>query len=542
METQKKKMLFYAIFIVICYFGLIWLMPYMDPDEARYVEIPREMLQLRHYVIPYLNYTVYLEKPPLYYWMNIIALKIFGFNDFAGRFWTVTISLTGIFLNYKFSKKLINEKTAIWSSLVLSSSLYYFVIGRLNLIDMTNAFFIAMSTYSGYLYLKTNKKYFLYLMYIGMALGFLSKALIGIIFPFAILFLWSIFAKQFKSFFKLISVIGIIILLAFILPWVYLAGKQLSDFYYYFFLKQEFLRYLEPLEHTQPIWTFIPVVVFGFLPWIVFIFSMLRVYKTQKFGDIEKKDLIFLLTFSGFIFVFYSLSQSKLVTYVAPLFFPLSIILGNLISKIENIDTKDKYINLVLFSVFFIALIGFCFVQDVYMSKEKWFVLIAPSAIALIVLAILPFITKDAKKTLNGMFIGILIFYNLAIIPTASYTIYYKTTKPVALFVNKIYKKGDILASYKLYRQSFNYYTQKRTVQIDSINELGFGYRHLSPKEQEKWFPTIEQFAKVWDSHSNVILLIKTKDIKHFAYKPYYVLLKMPYFSILSNKNLGKAR
>ncbi|OSS41852.1 Polymyxin resistance protein ArnT [Desulfurella amilsii] len=536
MDTQKKKLIFYSLFIIICYFGLIWLMPYMDPDEARYVEIPREMMQLKHYIIPYLNYTVYLEKPPLYYWMNIIALKIFGFNDFAGRFWTVTISLLGIFLNYKFAKKVINKKTAFWSSLILASSLYYFLIGRLNLIDMTNAFFISMSTYCGYLFLKEHKKYFLYLMYAGMALGFLSKALIGIIFPFAILFLWSIFTKQFKSFFKLISPVGIIILLALCMPWIYMAGTQLSDFYYYFFLKQEFLRYLEPLEHTQPIWTFIPVVIFGFLPWIIFVFSLFKTYKATKFKDIEKNDLIFLLTFVGFIFVFYSLSQSKLVTYVAPLFFPAAIILGNLFSKIDTIDKKDKYINLALFSIFFIALVGFCFIQDVYMSKEKWFLLILPSAIALIILGVLPFIIKDAKKIFASLFFGMLIFYNLAIIPTASYTMYYKTTKPVALFVNKIYKKGDILASYKLYRQSFNYYTQKRTVQVDSINELGFGYRHLSPKGQEIWFPTIEQFKKVWDSDHKVILLIKTKEIPKFAYKHYFILLKEPYFSILSNK------
>lgn len=536
METQKKKLIFFALFTIVCYFALIWYMPYMDPDEARYVEIPREMMQLRHYIIPYLNYTVYLEKPPLYYWMNIIALKIFGFNDFAGRFWTVTISLIGVFLNYKFAKKLINQKTAFWSSLVLASSLYYFVIGRLNLIDMTNAFFIAMSTYAGYLYLKTNKRHFVYLMYAGMALGFLSKALIGIIFPFAILFLWSILARRFKSFFKLISPVGIAIMLALCLPWIYMAGKQLSDFYYYFFLKQEFLRYLEPLEHTQPIWTFIPVVIFGFLPWIVFVFSLFKAYKANKFHDIEKNDLIFLLTFVSFIFVFYSLSESKLVTYVAPLFFPAAIILGNLISKIDTINKKDKYVNLGLYSIFFVALIAFCFVQNVYMSKVTWFLLIAPTALILIALALWPFIAKDANKTFLGLFIGTLIFYNLAIIPTKIYTNYYKTTKPVALFVKKIYKKGDLLVSYKLYRQSFNYYTQQRTIQIDSINELGFGYRHLSPKQQEKWFPTIEQFSKVWDSNQRIILLIKTKEIPKFAYKPYYILLEEPYFSILSNK------
>lgn len=537
MEKNSRKLVFFALFTIICYFALIWLMPYMDPDEARYVEIPREMMQLKHYIIPYLNYTVYLEKPPLYYWMNIISLKIFGFNDFAGRFWTVTISLLGIFLNYIFAKQISNKKVAFWSALVVASSLYYFIIGRLNLIDMTNAFFITMATYSGYFYLRNNKKAYLYLMYILMALGFLSKALIGIIFPFAILFLWSIFARQFKKFFKLFSPVGIVILLSIVLPWVIAAGNQLSDFYYYFFLKQEFLRYLEPLEHTQPIWTFIPVIILGFLPWVAFVFSIYKAYKAKGFREIQNKDLIFLLTFVGFIFVFYSLSQSKLVTYVAPLFLPGSIILGSLFSNIETIDKKDKYINLVLFSLLFIALIVFGLIQDVYMSLQKWYLLCTLPAIALIVLAILPFIIKDAKKTFISLFIAMMIFYNLAIIPTNAYTRYYKTTKQEAVFVNKIYKNGDILASYKLYRQSFNYYTRKRTVQVDSVNELGFGLRHLSKKNQEKWFPTVDQFKTVWNDNKRVILLIKTKEIPKFAqnYKHYFILLKKPYFSIISN-------
>ena len=538
LETNSGRLILYALFTVLCYYALSWFMPYLDPDEARYVEIPREMIQLKNYIIPHLNYVVYLEKPPLYYWMNVIALKIFGLSDFAGRFWTVFISLLGIFSNYYVAKKLINKKTAFWSAIILASCIYYFIIGRLNLIDTTNAFFIAMSTYSGYFYLKGRKKRFLYLMYAGMALGFLSKALIGIIFPFAILFLWAVFSKRFKEFFKLISPIGIAILLAMCLPWIYLASREVSDFLYYFFMRQQFLRYLEPLEHTQPVWTFIPVVIFGLFPWLLFPFSILKAYKINKFKEIQKPDLIFLIVFFLFIFVFYSLSHSKLVTYVVPLFFPTSILLGNIFSNIETIDKKDRYINLSFFLLLFITLIVFPFAQNVYTSLTKWFLLISFSEVSLIVLGVLPFLIKETKKVFISIFIVMMIFYNLLDFPIRSYTMFYKTTKPEALFVDKIYKNGDILASYRLYRQSFNYYTKKRVVLVDSINELGFGYRHLSKAQKEKYFPTIKQFKKMWNSNKTIFLLIKTKEIHRFSriYHRYKLLLKEPHYSVLCNK------
>ncbi|MGE5531055.1 MAG: ArnT family glycosyltransferase, partial [Bacteroidota bacterium] len=50
----------------------------IDPDDGRYAEIPREMIQSGDFVLPHLNYVPYLEKPPLMYWATAASFKIFG--------------------------------------------------------------------------------------------------------------------------------------------------------------------------------------------------------------------------------------------------------------------------------------------------------------------------------------------------------------------------------------------------------------------------------------------------------------------------------
>src|SRR6202051_1337099 len=70
-----------ALFCTVLWFALLAQRPLYDPDEGRYAEIPREMLSGGGWVIPHLNALVYLEKPPLQYWLTPAP--------FRGRLWGV---------------------------------------------------------------------------------------------------------------------------------------------------------------------------------------------------------------------------------------------------------------------------------------------------------------------------------------------------------------------------------------------------------------------------------------------------------------------
>ena len=84
----KKKIIFLLIIIAISYiFFFLNLGSYSlkEPDEGRYAEIPREMVETGDYIVPHLNYVRYFEKPPLLYWMIALSYKIFGVSEWSFR-------------------------------------------------------------------------------------------------------------------------------------------------------------------------------------------------------------------------------------------------------------------------------------------------------------------------------------------------------------------------------------------------------------------------------------------------------------------------
>src|ERR1700731_5054913 len=72
----------------VLWFALLGQRPLFDPDEGRYAEIPHEMLSGGDWVIPHLNALVYLEKPPLQYWLPALAFRAFGQSEFSARLCT----------------------------------------------------------------------------------------------------------------------------------------------------------------------------------------------------------------------------------------------------------------------------------------------------------------------------------------------------------------------------------------------------------------------------------------------------------------------
>ena len=63
-----------------------------SPDEGRYAEIPREMVVSGDYITPRLNGVKYFEKPPLFYWLQSISIRLFGVNEWSLRLWTAVLA------------------------------------------------------------------------------------------------------------------------------------------------------------------------------------------------------------------------------------------------------------------------------------------------------------------------------------------------------------------------------------------------------------------------------------------------------------------
>jgi 4-amino-4-deoxy-L-arabinose transferase-like glycosyltransferase len=239
---QKRYVLFLIPFIL--YIGLLCVMPQMEPDEARYSLIPSAMNHTGDYVTPHIKNTVYLEKPPLAYWVTAISFKIFGENDFAARLFAGLSAWGCILLTFFIGNHFRDEKTGLYAAAILTVSIFPFILGHLNILDMPLTFFLCLSIWFGYLSLiRQNKRYLYYLFYFACALAFLVKGIVGAIFPFAILFLWLIWSGRWRQILRLVSPAGILIFAIVVAPWLILAQKANADFLWFFFVREHFTFY-----------------------------------------------------------------------------------------------------------------------------------------------------------------------------------------------------------------------------------------------------------------------------------------------------------
>ena len=177
MSEKRRKLLFLFVFPLFLYVIMASFMPLLEPDESRYSDIPSLMNQTGDYVTPRLHHVVYLEKPPLVYWATALIYQIFGESNFSSRLFVALCSWGCIILVYFMGARFRDNKTGLYAAGILSTFLFHFLIGKIQILDMPLTFFVCLSIWSAYLYFADGKhrRGWIYLAYIAAALAFLTK-------------------------------------------------------------------------------------------------------------------------------------------------------------------------------------------------------------------------------------------------------------------------------------------------------------------------------------------------------------------------------
>ncbi len=504
----------FLLAVGILYFSALGTIPLLEPDEGRYAEIPREMLSSGDFVTPHLNGVVYLEKPPLYYWGTAATLRMFGNTEFGARCFTAAVSVVGILLTYWMGYALAGWRTGLYSAIVLSTSFYYYVIGRLNTPDMTLAVMLTLCIFPAYMYHsgKTDNRAYLVLSYAAAGLAYLTKGLVGVVFPMAVLVLWLLFSRRHREIAKAFSLTGLLLFLAIVLPWTILVQRDNPDFLWFFFVHEQFLRYLTKIHHhTEPAWFFLPVLLAGFLPWIAFLRRVAVSSRGARGTFLPREDLVFLVSWASFIVVFFSFSGSKLATYVAPAFPPLAVLFGRglqLWADREN-GAVRLISPLVLAGVLAVAILAVPFFSRHREDPVAWAWMCAAPVLLLLLWGAVPLFVRR----LGGDRVVLLSFLLLALFltslnnPAARFLEDYKSVKNLSGTLKGILRPDDVLAQYGTFRQGLSFYTGRRTVLVDAEGELEFGERRA--KDKESYFLTDERFLPLWNSPRRVFCLFK---------------------------------
>jgi 4-amino-4-deoxy-L-arabinose transferase-like glycosyltransferase len=324
---------------------LLWFLPLgsyrlFNPDEGRYAEIPREMVASGDWVTPRLNALSYFEKPPLQYWATAAAYELFGQHEWSVRLWTALSGFLALLLTAWIGTRLYGAAAGMLAALVQGGSLLYLALARIATLDMGLAATLELAL-AGLLLLvqrgrsEASTRAGALLLAVGVALAFLSKGLVAILIPGAVALLYMLLNRDWNLPWRARPWWTLLALAGLAAPWVLLAAQRNPGFAQFFFVHEQFARYLTRVhQRYEPDWYFLPVLLVGFMPWTPLLPAIARrCWAERRSGDGAGLLLVIWVLFG---FAFFSLSQSKLVPYILPLFPALSLLAGRSLATMEG--------------------------------------------------------------------------------------------------------------------------------------------------------------------------------------------------------------
>ncbi len=332
--------------LALVWFGGLEYRGLFQPDEARYAEIPREMLVSGDWVTPRLNDLKYFEKPPLQYWATALALAAFGEDEWSARLWPAVTGFLGVLLLVFSGNRTGPPGSGYAAGLVLMSSIGYFIAGQYLTLDMGLTFFLCATMCAFLLAVREalplrSSRAWMLLAWASMACAVLSKGLVGVVLPGAALLAYILLQRDWSLLRHLEWKWGFALFALIVLPWHLLVQWRNPEFLQFYLVQEHFERYLLPGHNRPgPWWYFVPILLLAMMPWVVTLPGAIRrSLATRDPGrallDVDR----FLLVWVAVILLFFSLSSSKLPGYVVPAMPALALLIGRDVMRRGGFDT-----------------------------------------------------------------------------------------------------------------------------------------------------------------------------------------------------------
>lgn len=497
----------------LLFFQFLGRLPLIDPDEGRYIEIPREMLERGDFITPTLNYVKYFEKPVLHYWLNSISLLIFGENEFAARFAGTLCGLGTVLLTYYVGRKIYDRRTALFSSILLGTAGGFLVLARINYTDMTLTFCLS-AAFSFFLLASRegaeHKGRDYYLFYVFMALAVLAKGLIGIVLPGGVIFFYLLVTRRWSLLKEMRLFSGTLVFLAVAAPWFILVSLKNPEFPHFFFVREHFQRFLTKVHHRyQPPWFFVPILPALFLPWAAFIPGALKkAWAERKAGG----ETVFLLLWAVVIFAFFSKSNSKLVPYILPVFPPLALLMGKWFDDAVDRLSVRRHAAAVGSLLVCLGIAGIVYPH--VDSRVEVTALDGAIVGGLFVAEGVAALIAGRKGNAFNLFLALAAagyLFAVAAPPVVYARMVDKSSiKALSLVLREVAGKDARIACYSGYEQGLPFYTHRRAIVVGDRDELQFGSEQ---GDQSAWYLDRDAFHRLWDSGETVFATAKKRDI-----------------------------
>jgi 4-amino-4-deoxy-L-arabinose transferase-like glycosyltransferase len=339
------SLLILTLLWIVIYGPGLFRPPLMDDADGSHADAGREILARGDWVTLHENGIRYLEKAPLPYWGMALTFKVFGVNTWAARLsLQLSVLLLACFI-YQFGRRFLTPQAGFWAGVLFLATIGPYLFTRLLIPDVTIGLWIGLALYyflEGW-QSEAPTLFSCWMIAVVVALDLLTKGLIGLVFPCAIIFVFLLLTGTLRHLLKMRLISSTLVFLLVAAPWHILAALgnppagQARGFLWFYFMNEQFLRYLGkryPMDYaTVPLVLFYGLLFLWFLPWSAFLpqaLAQIRLRLSHVAGVRKSREAVFLLLFcwAAVILLFFSFSTRQ-EYYLAPTLPAFALLLGN---------------------------------------------------------------------------------------------------------------------------------------------------------------------------------------------------------------------
>lgn len=299
----------------------------MEPTDARYAEIGREMLASGDWLTPRLNGVTHLDKPPLAYWSIAGGMRVLGVNETGAR---IGIALAAAFLLWatmaiarrsgrpgeqiETDARTRSDTDVLLAPLILASSMLAFILTRLLATDVL----LAAAAAGFYIAWRTPDPRARIGMHVALGLGFLAKGPVIFVHTLLPLFAAALWRRDRSLLAGMGRPLGWLVFGVIALPWYGIVAARTPGLIPWLLHKELWMRYTTTVHHrTGPPWYFLAILVAGALPWTAAALQGIARSSRSAAHRSAPAEAV-LVAWAVIPVLFFSASGSKLPGYVLP--------------------------------------------------------------------------------------------------------------------------------------------------------------------------------------------------------------------------------
>jgi 4-amino-4-deoxy-L-arabinose transferase-like glycosyltransferase len=477
---------------LLAFFFLLGNRPLNEPDEGRYTEIAREMIETGDWLVPHFWYLPHLDKPPMTYWLVAASMKMFGQNEWAVRLPVALAGTSGVWAAFLLGSAMGGRRTGIWSALILLSAIFYWMMSRMLTTDMILTQFNAWAIYflwRSWTALETQKgKFFAWHLagWIAVAGGFMTKGPVALAIPLVSLFALVIYRRgKVAGIFWAGLFSGLVLFFALVLPWFLAVFQRVPQSAHYMILGQAAGHLLGTTIKNRTAFPgyYFPVLAVEFLPWTLLLGWLWRRGHWRSLDPKSKEAWLLLNTWAIFTFTLFSLSHAKLPAYILPIFPALAVLLAwRFFGDDRAGEFVPKPVWQTALGIAFMPPVIFPFVVlfALHDAFPLWLKCQVPVALAVLV-SLFILAKKWRRETIAACSVGLVLlslFITIAELPLFEFD--FKANEPldkVGLALQKNFQPGDAIVCWGRFPQGLPFYSGGL---ISQTNRPYFGHMDVT--------------------------------------------------------------